>query len=76
VLKYRKETVSKVYFNRKEHKGYAKDAKSKYFNNILCDLCVNSLRPLRLMDLIFETASFRFIISDTGCEVIDYLFVQ
>jgi hypothetical protein len=45
--------VEKVLFNRRVRKVGAKDAKSKYYNSALCDLCVKTLRPLRLMDFNF-----------------------
>ena len=43
----------KVLFNRKARKVGAKYAKLRHYNSILCDLCVNSLRPLRLLDFNF-----------------------
>jgi hypothetical protein len=44
------QSLRKSSFNRKVRKVGAKCAKSKYYNSALCDLCENSLRPLRLMD--------------------------
>ena len=49
------EEVSKVLSNRKVRRVDAKNAKLEYWNISLCALSEKSLRPLRLMDLIFDT---------------------
>jgi len=45
--------AEKVLFNRRVRKVEAKDAKLNYCMYYLCDLCLDSLRPLRLMDFCF-----------------------
>ena len=52
--------VEKVLFNRKEHKVGAKYAKVRAYISVLCDLCVEPLRPLRLIDFDFFNSSKLF----------------
>ena len=46
-------------FTAKYAEVIAKDSKSKYYNSVLCELCVKPLRTLRLMDFDLFNSPFR-----------------
>ncbi len=55
--------VEKFNFNRKERKVVAKNAKVNYSYSSLCELCVESLRTLRLMDFNISSSQFKDFIN-------------
>ena len=61
IFKYFSQSPKEDLFYRRERKGGAENAKLKPCNYILCDLCVNSLRSLRLTGI-----SFFFILALTN----------